>query len=200
MVFQERKRMDERKAIEQLKQGDIQGLETLVRAYQVQAVRAACLVTHDRRLAEEIVQAAFLRSYERIEQFDVDRSFGPWFLRIVVNDAVKATARRKRTVPLEREAGEAGTSLADLLPDPDPGPAELAEAEEARQAVWTALGQLPPTQRGAIVLRYYLDLGEAEMAERWSCPRGTVKWRLYAARERLRTLLHRLRPRTASGE
>lgn len=168
--------MDERKAIEQLKRGDIQGLETLVRAYQVQAVRAACLVTHDRGLAEEIVQAAFLRSYERIEQFDVDRSFGPWFLRIVVNDAVKAAARRRRTVPLE------------------------AEAEEARQAVWTALGQLPPMQRGAIVLRYYLGLGEAEMAERWACPRGTVKWRLYAARERLRTLLHRLRPRTASGE
>jgi RNA polymerase sigma-70 factor, ECF subfamily len=200
MVTQEGKRMDERKAIAQLKRGDIQGLETLVRAYQVQAVRSAYLVTRDRGLAEEIVQAAFPRSYERIDQFDADRSFGPWFLRIVVNDAVKAAARRQRTVPLESEAGEEGASLADLLPDPNPGPAELAEAEEIRQAVWAALGQLPPTQRGAVVLRYYLGLGEAEMAEAWSCPRGTVKWRLYAARERLRTLLHALRPRTASGE
>jgi len=198
--MQETRRMDERKAIERLKRGDIQGLETLVRAYQVQAVRAAYLVARDRDQAEEIVQAAFLRSYERIDQFDAGRSFGPWFLRIVVNDAVKAVARRKRTVPLEGEAGEGGASLANLLPDPNPGPAELAEAAETREAVWAALGQLPPAQCGAIVLRYYLGLGEAEMAKACGCPRGTVKWRLYAARERLRTLLHRLRPRTASGE
>ena len=192
--------MDERKAIERLKRGDIGELEALVRAYQVQAVRAAYLVTRDRDLAEDIVQAAFLRSYERIDQFDADRPFGPWFLRIVVNDAVKAAGRRKRTVPLEGDAGEEGLSLADLLPDPNPGPADLAEAEEARQAVWIALGKLPTAQLGAIVLRYYLGLGEAEMAEKWSCPRGTVKWRLYAARKRLRTLLHTLRPSTKSSE
>jgi len=187
--------MDERKAIEQLKRRNIKGLETLVRTYQVQAVRSAYLVTRDRDLAEDIVQAAFLRSYERIDQFDADRPFGPWFLRIVVNDAIKAAARRKRFVPLEGEAGKESVSLTDLLADPNPGPADLAEAEETRQAIWTALGRLPPEQRGTIVLRYYLGLGEAEMAEKWSCPRGTVKWRLHAARKRLRTLLRSLRPR-----
>jgi len=148
--------MDERKAIEQLKQRNIKGLETLVHTYQVQAVRSAYLVTRDRDLAEDIVQAAFLRSYERIDQFDADRPFGPWFLRIVVNDAIKAAARRKRFVPLEGEAGKESVSLTDLLADPNPGPADLAEAEETRQAIWTALGRLPPEQRGTIVLRYYL--------------------------------------------
>jgi RNA polymerase sigma-70 factor (ECF subfamily) len=187
--------VDERKAIERLRRGDIGGLEALVRAYQVRAVRAAYLVTRDRDLAEDVVQAAFLRSYERIDQFDADRSFGPWFLRIVINDAVKATAHRKRFIPLEGKAGEESASLADLLADPNPGPADLAEAEEARQAIWAALDRLPPEQRGAIVLRYYLGLGEAEMAEKWSCPRGTVKWRLHAARKRLRALLRSLRPR-----
>jgi len=192
--------VDERKAIEQLKLGNIKGLETLVRAYQVQAVRAAYLVTRDRDLAEDIAQAAFLRSYERIDQFDADRPFGPWFLRIVVNDAVKSATRRKRFVPLEGDAGKESVSLADLLADPTPGPADLVEAEEAHQAVWTALGRLSPEQRGAIVLRYYLGLGEAEIAEKWSCPRGTVKWRLHAARKRLRTLLRTLRPRPESWE
>lgn len=192
--------MDERKAIERLRRGDIGGLETLVRAYQVRAVRAAYLVTRDRGLAEDIVQAAFLRACERIDQFDADRPFGPWFLRIVVNDAVKAADRRKRFVPLEGNAGKEGVSLADLLPDPNPGPADLIEMEEARQAVWTALGRLPPAQRGAIVWRYYLGLSEAEMAEKWSCPRGTVKWRLHAARKRLRMLLRTLRPKTESSE
>jgi RNA polymerase sigma-70 factor, ECF subfamily len=188
--------MGERKAIEQLKHGDIQGLETLVRLYQVQAVRAAYLVTRDRSLAEEIVQTAFLRSYERIEQFDTSRPFGPWFLRIIVNDAIKAARRHERFVSMESDAGEEGRSLTDLLPDPNPGPADWVEAEEARQAVWDALGRLPPAQRGAIVLHYYLGLSETEMAEHWSCPRGTVKWRLYAARKRLRVMLHTLQSGT----
>jgi len=181
--------MEEQEAIARLKRGDIGGLEGLVRKYQVRAVRTAYLVVGDRALAEDIVQAAFLRAYERIGQFDAGRPFGPWFLRSVVNDAVKAAARRQRQVPLETSPQGEETSPADLLADPDPGPADLVEAAEIRQAVWAALGQLPPSQRATIVLRYYLDLSEAEMADELACPPGTVKWRLHAARKRLRTLL-----------
>ncbi len=183
--------MEEQQAIALLKRGDIGGLETLVRKYQVQAVRAADLIVRDRALAEDIVQAAFLRAYERIGQFDAGRPFGPWFLRSVVNDAVKAAARRERQVPLDGEAREA-ISLADLLADPAPGPGELSEQAETRQAIWAALGELPPAQRAAIVLRYYLDLSEAELAGELACPPGTVKWRLHTARERLRALLRPL--------
>jgi RNA polymerase sigma-70 factor (ECF subfamily) len=180
--------MEEQKAIARLKRGDIGGLEVLVRRYQVRAVRAAYLVVRDRALAEDIVQTAFVRAYERIDQFDPRRPFAPWFLRIVVNDAVKAASRRKRVVSLEA-AREGELALADLLADPAPGPANLAEAAETRQAVWDALGRLPPPQRAAIILRYYLGLNEAEMAAKLTCPRGTVKWRLHAARKRLQALL-----------
>jgi RNA polymerase sigma-70 factor (ECF subfamily) len=186
--------MEEQEAIARLKRGDIGGLEALVRKYQVQAVRAAYLITRDRALAEDIVQAAFLRAYERIGQFDTGRSFGPWFLRSVINDAVKAAARRKRQVSLEASPEGEGASLANLLADPGPGPDDLMEAAEFRQTVWAALGELPPAQRAAIVLRYYLDLSEAEMADELACPPGTVKWRLHAARKRLRTLLRPLWP------
>lgn len=190
--------MEEQAAIARLKQGDIGGLEVLVLQYQVQAVRTAFLITRDRALAEDIVQAAFLRAYERIVQFDARRSFGPWFLRSVVNDAVKAAVRRKRQVPLEVSSEGEETSLADLLADPSPGPDDLVEAAELRRTVWAALGKLPPAQRAAIVLRYYLGLSEAEMADELACPPGTVKWRLHAARKRLRTLLRPLWP-AASG-
>lgn len=180
--------MEEAEAIAQLKQDDIGGLAALVRKYQVQAVRTAFLITHDRALAEDIVQAAFVRAYERIEQFDTGRPFGPWFLRSVVNDAIKAASRREPWVSLEASAG-AKPVLADLLADPNPGPAELAEAVDTRRAVREALGMLPPTQRAATVLRYYLGLSEAEVAEELACPPGTVKWRLHAARKRPRRLL-----------
>lgn len=187
--------MEEQKAVARLKRGDIGGLEALVRKYQVQAVRAAYLITRDRALAEDIVQSAFLRAYERIGQFDTRRPFGPWFLRSVINDAVKVAARRERQVSLETDSDEEENdeaSLAEFLADPGPGPDDLVEAAEVRQTVWVALGKLPPAQRAVIVLRYYLDLSEAEMADELACPPGTIKWRLYAARKRLRTLLRPL--------
>ncbi|MGA9347681.1 MAG: sigma-70 family RNA polymerase sigma factor [Anaerolineae bacterium] len=186
--------MEEKEAIARLKRGDIGGLEALVRQYQVQAVRTAYLIIRDRALAEDIVQAAFLRAYERIGQFDAGRSFGPWFLRSVVNDTVKAAARRERQVSLEASPEGEGASLADLLADPSSGPNGLMEAVELRQTVWAALGKLPPAQRAAIVLHYYLDLSEAEMADELAYPPGTVKWRLHTARKRLRALLRPLWP------
>ena len=62
-------------------------------------------------------------------------------------------------------------------------------AAESEAAIWAALGELSAEQRTAIVLRYYLDLSESEMAARLACPPGTVKSRLYHARRRLRDLL-----------
>jgi RNA polymerase sigma-70 factor (ECF subfamily) len=186
--------MEERQAIARLKQGDPGGLEVLVRKYQVQAVRAAYLIVRDRALAEDIVQAAFLRAYERIAQFDPKRSFGPWFLRSVVNDSVKAVTRRERQISLESPTEDEDLTLADLLADPNPGPDDLVETAEVRRAVWKALGQLPATQRAAIVLRYYLDFSEAEMTFELDTPLGTIKWRLHAARNNLRTLLRPLWP------
>ena len=84
--------MDERQAIEHLQRGDIRGLEALVRLHQVRAIRTAYLFTRERQLAQDIVQAAFLRAYERIGQLDPHRPFGPWFLTSVLHDAIKAAA------------------------------------------------------------------------------------------------------------
>ncbi len=174
--------MRESEAVARLKQGDIGGLEALVTLYGVQAVRAAYLVCHDRLLAEEVVQAAFLRVYERIEQYDAARPFAPWFLRGVVNDARKAAVRRERLLPLEEVSDREETAS-------DASIEELALASETSEAIGEALGRLTPGQRSAIVLRYYLDLSESEMAERLAVPPGTVKSRLNSARQRLRQLL-----------
>lgn len=175
--------MDERRAIERLRRGDPGGLESLVRAHQVSAVRAAYLICRDRPFAEDVVQGAFVKAYERIETFDGRRPFGPWFTRIVVNDAIKAASRRERTVRHERGFPEA------LLADPGTGPHELLEEAEERRRVWAALAKLPPAQRAAVVQRYYLGMSEAEMAGAENSPPGTIKWRLHAARRRLSELL-----------
>lgn len=131
--------------------------------------------------------------FDRAGQFDDRRPFAPWFLRIVVNDALKAAARQGRAVSSDRQEDEGETSVIALLADPNPGPAELAERDGVRRKVEEALEKLPPEQRAAVVLRYYGGLHEKEIGQRMGRPVGTVKWLLHAARNRLRTLLSPLR-------
>jgi RNA polymerase sigma-70 factor (ECF subfamily) len=181
--------VDEKLAIVRLKQGDLGGLETLVYLYQLQAIRTVGLITGDGALAEDIVQSAYIRAAEKIGQFDDRRSFWPWFLRSVVHDAIKAGKRQQRLISLDVDESEGGIDL----DDPAPLPEESVEQAETAQAVRRALEKLPPNQRAAIALRYYLGMGEAEIAEALHSPAGTVKWWLFAARLRLARLLHPFR-------
>ncbi len=177
-------------ALVRLRNGDIYGLSVIVEEYQVQATRIAFLITQDKALAEDVAQSAFLRVYERIHQFDMRRDFAPWFFRIIANAAVQTAQREQRQVSLENDDG---ISLAELLPDSLPTPDEQAERSELRQAVWEALGQLSPKQRAAVVLHYYLDMKEGELAEATDSKLGTVRWRLHTGREHLRVLLDRFK-------
>lgn len=170
-----------------MKRGDLSGLEFLVRKYQTKAVYAAYLVLQDRQSAEDVVQSAFLRVYERIGQFDASRPFEPWFIRSVVNGALDAARRSNRLVPLEPDTG-AGEWVEWLASD-GPSPQDLVETAEMRAAVRRTLRQLSADQRAAIVLRYFLEMNEAEMVAALQRPPSTVKWHLHEARRRLRELL-----------
>lgn len=181
--------MSEHDAIDRLKQGDIGGLETLVRRYQLRAVRAADLITRDRALAEDVVQEAFLRVYQHIDQFDSNRPFEPWFLRIVINNALKAVSKNDRWRPLENLHGD---RVEYHLSNEALQPEKWLVGEERREQVWEALGELPPEQRGVIVLKYFLGLSIDEIGGEMVSPSGTIKWRLHRARKRLRELLKAL--------
>ena len=176
----------EQEAIRRLKQGEIGGLETLVRKYQVQAVRAADLITRDLALAEDVVQSAFLRAFENIDKFDEARPFAPWFLRIVINDAVKTVTRKRETLSLE-DLSE--ISIEELWPSSEKSPEEWLETQLTRQQIWDALGQLSPEQRAVVALRYFLQLRLEEISEEVAAPAGTIKWRLHQARSRLKKIL-----------
>ena len=176
--------MEERQAIERLKRGDVSGLEVLVRRHQAQAVQAAYLILRDCSLAEDVVQGAFVRAYEGIGRFDAERPFGLWFMKVVVNDAVKTAARRERTLSLEEEYAPVS-----WLMDPETGPQELAEEAEVQRRVWEAIKKLSPAQRSVVVQRYYLGMSEAEMAQSEGSPPGTIGWRLHAARKALSRML-----------
>ena len=176
--------MDDEQAIRRMKRGEMDGLEQLVTRYQDEAGRVAFLITRDEALAQDVVQETFMRIYRRIGQFDAGRPFAPYLMRSVVNAALNATRREKRSVSLESDPAR----FEDLLAQAASVETQV-EFAQAKQAIFSALAELSPRQRAAIVQRYYLEMSEKEMAESLDAAPGTVKWLLNAARARLRELL-----------
>ncbi len=175
---------DDNQAIRRLKNGDIGGLETLVCRYQVKAIRAAFLIARNEQTAEDVVQETFLRIFERIRRFDETRPFGPYLLRSVVNAALDATQRSSK----QEQAAVNLESVEGLLQTALTVEAE-AEFNTLKRDIYHALELLSPRQRAAVVMRYYLEMSEKEMAAALKARPGTVKWLLNAARERLRNIL-----------
>ncbi len=181
--------MDDRTAISRLKQGDFQALDALVTRYQVPAVHAAYLIIRDRALAEDVTQNAFLKAAERIQQFDEQRPFGPWFFRIVVNDAVKLAKKQKQNISLDERVDERVERTATWLKDASQSPEQILEQKEVQAVILDAIEMLAPEQRAVIVMRYFLEMSEADMSVKMDRPLSTIKWWLREARRRLRGLV-----------
>lgn len=175
--------MDDLEAIRRLKSGDLRGLEALMERYQVKAARAAFLITHDKAVAQDVVQETFIRIYDRIHQFNLSHPFEPYLIRSVIHASLNAVRGDRRSTSLDDE-----NELEDLL-DRAASVESQVEFAQLQQEVLDALSKLSPRQRAAIVQRYYLDMSEREMAVALDAMPGTVKWLLNAARGRLRQLL-----------
>lgn len=187
--------MEEKEAISLLKQGNINGLESLVEQHQLQAVRVAYLITGDQSISENIVQDTFLHIYHRIDRFDSNRPFGPWFMRIVMNNAMKVASRNNKQLSLSQNTNDDTANLGNgLFNKYVDDPAALVEQAETSEAVLFVLDRLSSAQRTVIVQKYYLDMNETEMAAALGSAPGKVKWHLHHARKRLRSLLVRLNP------
>ncbi len=178
--------MEDSDAIRLLKDGDLMGLEELVKRHQVEAVQAAFLIVGDRDLAEDVAQDAFLKVAGKIHQFKDGRPFRPWFMRIVTNDSIKAAVKAAKSLSLEAMM-ESNDSSA-WLRDPGPSPEDLVDRAEERRRVWRALCELTPKERAVVVRRYYLEMRGPEISQTLERSISSVKWSLHAAKERLRSI------------
>jgi RNA polymerase sigma-70 factor, ECF subfamily len=186
--------MKDDQAVARLKQGDLESMEVLVSRYYLPAVRAAYLIVQDKGLAEDVVQNSFLCLSDTIRRYDPERPFGAWFMRCVVNAAINTNHRETRLFSLDQKDNETDFSVESWLLDQNPGPAEQFEEAEKSHAILQALGMLTPKQRAAVVMRYYLEMSESEMAEELGSPKSSLKWWLHSARVRLHDLLQVLEP------
>ena len=179
--------MDEKQAIQILIKHEPAGLVWLVDHYQVKALRTAFLIIGERQQAEDVVQEVCIDLPDLIRSFDPERPFAPWFMRVVVNRSLRSCLHQQRWVRLP-DRDETDAWLETLI-DPIPGPEEKLQQSEQAALLWDHLRALNSEQRAAIVMRYYLQMSEQEMAEITSVPAGTIKWRLSAARGQLRKLI-----------
>lgn len=176
--------LDDELLIARARAGDAEAYNGLVRRYQEAAFRTAYVILADPEAAADVAQEAFIKAFKALSGFDTKRPFKPWLLRIVVNEALnvrRATRRRQELAVRLAEAAASGGAA--------PSPEAALLGRERMRALAEALLELPAEDRAVITLRYFQNLGEAELADALGCPRGTVKSRLHRAVARLREII-----------
>lgn len=184
--------------VERVKQGDKRAFEMLVVKYQRRVVRLISRMVRDTNLVEDIAQETFIRVYRALPQFRGESAFYTWLYRIAVNTARKALLDLKRD-PLVLASAAASdaendeTSRVESEPSTGETPEALLASKEIAAAVNAAVAALSEDLRQAITLREIEGLSYEEIAELMNCPIGTVRSRIFRAREaiavRLRPLL-----------
>jgi RNA polymerase sigma-70 factor, ECF subfamily len=171
--------------VRRVQAGERGAYDLLVLKYQHKVVKLVLRYTRNPADAEDVAQEAFIKAYRALPNFRGDSAFYTWLYRIAINTAKNALASRRRQplpLPLEPAEGDDAPDLLNKLSDPDT-PEGLALTEEIRTTVNAAIEALPEDLRTAIVLRELDGLSYEEISAAMDCPIGTVRSRIFRARE-----------------
>lgn len=157
--------------------GDREAFGALVERYQKPLFNLAYGILNDPDEAEEVAQAAFVKAYERLASYDLQRRFFSWLYRIALNEAITAANRKQRFSRIEGDVVDDGGTG---------GGEEQVQREELLRA---ALRELKPDHRVVVVLKHLQGLSYTEISQILETPERTVKSRLFSARLALRRIL-----------
>ena len=186
--------------VARVKAGDKKAFDLLVLKYQRKIMRLLSRMIRDQAEVEDVAQEAFIKAYRALPQFRGDSAFYTWLYRIAINTArnwLASNSRRPSTpTSYENEDGETFDEMDNLTDNTTPE-SELASRQIA-QTVNKAIEDLPEDLRTAIVLREIEGMSYEDIAQSMNCPIGTVRSRIFRAREAIAT---KLRPMmTNSGD
>jgi RNA polymerase sigma-70 factor (ECF subfamily) len=181
--------------VQRVQRGDKKAFDLLVMKYQRKIMRLLSRMIRDQSEIEDVAQEAFIKAYRALPQFRGDSAFYTWLYRIAINTARNwlASSGRRPSAPnaIENEDGETFNE-ADNLTDIST-PESMAASREIAETVNAAIEDLPEELRTAIVLREIEGMSYEDIAQSMGCPIGTVRSRIFRAREavaaRLRPLL-----------
>ncbi len=170
--------------VRRVQQGDRSAFDLLVVKYQHKILKLIMRYVRDPSEALDVAQEAFLKAYRAAPSFRGDSAFYTWLYRIAINTAknhLVALGRRPTHFNLDTQDPEQSEVLADLR-DLDT-PEGLAQSDEIKEAVNRAIRTLPDELRTAILLREIEGMSYEEIAQTMECPVGTVRSRIFRARE-----------------
>ena len=170
--------------VRRVQRGERGAFDLLVLRYQHKVVKLVARLLRDPAEAEDVAQEAFVKAYRAIGSFRGDSAFYTWLYRIAVNTARNTMASRQRR-PLDYEADlneSEQTAVESRMRDTDT-PEAAALSDEIHRTVNRAVADLPEDLRTAIILREVEGLSYEEIANAMDCPVGTVRSRIFRARE-----------------
>jgi len=174
----------DKKLVERVQKGDKGAFDLLVLKYQHKIVNLIMRYVRDPELALDIAQEAFIKAYRALPRFRGDSAFYTWMYRIAVNTAKNHLAAQRRR-PMDIELDLQDPEQYDLhakLKETDT-PEGVALSNELQETVERAIAALPEDLRTAIILRELEGMSYEEIAETMECPVGTVRSRIFRARD-----------------
>lgn len=170
--------------VRRVQRGERGAFDLLVLRYQHKVVKLVARLLRDPTEAEDVAQEAFVKAYRALGSFRGDSAFYTWLYRIAVNTARNVMAsRQRRPLDYEVELTESEQSAVENRMRHTDTPEAVVLSEEIHQTVNRAVEQLPEDLRTAIILREVEGLSYEEIAEAMDCPVGTVRSRIFRARE-----------------
>ena len=182
--------MDDLKIIESCLLGNTQMFSQLIDSYKNMVYDLAYRMSNNSQEAEDISQEAFLRAYQSLARFNPSYKFSTWLYQITLN-IIRDRFKKKELnhvsldTPVETDDSEFYHQPADFTNNPE----QIIDQQEKTQAIQKAILSLSLKYREVIVLRHLQDLSYIEIGNILKLPPGTVKVRLYRAREQLRKIL-----------
>jgi RNA polymerase sigma-70 factor (ECF subfamily) len=183
----------DKRLVERVQHGDKKAFELLFSKYQRKLMRLVSRLVRDQAEAEDVVQEAFIKAYRALPQFRGDSAFYTWLYRIGINTAKNYLVTQGRRAPTstdadveEAETFDDGERLRDVNT-----PESMLATKQIAQTVNLAMEALPEELRMAISLREIEGLSYDEIADVMECPIGTVRSRIFRARE---AIAEKLRP------
>jgi RNA polymerase sigma-70 factor (ECF subfamily) len=170
--------------VQRVQAGEKAAFDLLVRKYQHRVLKLVSRFVSDAAEAEDVSQEAFIKAYRALASFRGDSAFYTWLYRIAINTAKNAlVSNRRRPVDFDLDLQDPDQYDRHARLKEGDTPEGVLLTEEIRSVVEKAMEQLPEDLRTAIVLRELEGLSYEEIAEAMDCPVGTVRSRIFRARE-----------------
>jgi RNA polymerase sigma-70 factor (ECF subfamily) len=179
--------------VRRVQHGDKKAFDVLVRKYQQKIVKLISRYVRDQDEVLDVAQETFIKAYRALAKFRGDSAFYTWLYRIAINTAknyLVAQSRRPPDTDIDAEDavqfdGDSKLRETDL-------PEQLVHRDEVERVIYETIEELPQDLRTAITLREFEGLSYEEIAQAMDCPIGTVRSRIFRAREAIETKLRPL--------